>query len=54
MYICVVKCYSDRKSLIESVERCVNICNVKLQDVLVFVQREVEGFQVIDFNLLIL
>lgn len=53
MHTCAAKCYSDRKSPIESVERCANICNAKLQDASVFVQREVEGFQVTDLNLLI-
>lgn len=45
MHTCAAKCYGDRKSPIESVERCANNCNVKLQEASVFVQREVEGFQ---------
>ena len=46
MHTCAAKCYSDRKSPIESVERCANNCNAKLQEASVFVQREVESFQV--------
>lgn len=52
MHTCAAKCYNDRKSPIESVERCANNCNAKLQEASVFVQREVEGFQVSDLYVL--
>ncbi|XP_048736052.1 protein FAM136A-like [Ostrea edulis] len=45
MHTCAAKCYSDRKSPIEDVERCAQNCNAKLQEASSFVQREIEGFQ---------
>lgn len=48
MHTCAAKCYSDRKSPIEDVERCAQNCNAKLQEASSFVQREIEGFQVSD------
>ncbi|XP_061174007.1 protein FAM136A-like [Saccostrea echinata] len=45
MHTCAAKCYGDRKSPIEDIERCAQNCNAKLMEASNFVQREVEGFQ---------